>query len=241
MEGPHLRAPREAAFLSPTRCIYLHCVFIQGGLRRGHGDRGGRLSRPLLHATSFPRAPRHAAAQGKDYTSCYREAASLWDTRVKTNQRTEKSSNGRGPSGHGPEDREGHRCTGAGPVNVGSGMLHRKTRFPVGGRRGGGEYRERHGREGSSRQGASRLTGAKGSWGHKEVLTSVITGPCIHSPTCAVHRPVSGARDPTVNKSSAPRCEDPGPPQLRNPACRAGARPSRRPATCPPPASARLL
>ena len=79
-------------------------------------------------------------------------------------------------------------------------------------RGGGGEYRERHGREGSSRQGASRLTGAKGSWGHKEVLTSVITGPCIHSPTCAVHRPVPGARDPTVNKSSAPRCEDPGPP-----------------------------
>lgn len=48
---------------------------------------------------------------------------------------------------------------------------------------GGGEYRERHGREGSSGQGASSLTGAKGSWGHKEVLTSVITGPRIHSPT----------------------------------------------------------
>lgn len=63
----------------------------------------------------------------EDTVPATEKLARYLDVHIKTNQRTNKSPNKSGPSGH--EARERHGCVGAGPIGVGAGKPHGKMRF----------------------------------------------------------------------------------------------------------------
>ena len=89
----HLGSYVEAVFTANTVYLVKLCIY-SGWPEEGLLDMGRQDARPLLDVTNFPREPGSMAAQGDKYTvPATKERPHHSDMYVKTNQRTNESSN----------------------------------------------------------------------------------------------------------------------------------------------------
>ena len=130
----HLGSYVEAVFTANTVYLVKLCIY-SGWPEEGLLDMGRQDARPLLDVTNFPREPGSMAAQGDKYTvpatnantSACSPVVSVLTTRTCMLKQTSEQTKALTVEGHlvtGPG-----RCVGAGPIRVGSGVLHRKVRF----------------------------------------------------------------------------------------------------------------